>query len=79
MIDRRKLAKEFLEYGPSEQYKIMLKLLDTFVDDLRKANDDAEPNQVLQNQGGIKSIKTLRKLITIPEKRMKHFDGGFNL
>lgn len=78
-MDRRKLTKKFVEYGPSEQYKIMLKLLDTFVDDLRKANDDAEPNQVLQNQGGIKSIKTLRKLITIPEKRMKHFDGGFNL
>ena len=76
-MDRRQLAKELRAYNQSQPYRLINKLLVASIETLRHRNDTAPADEVTQNQGAIKELKSLLKDLKMKDEVQQH-DGAFH-
>lgn len=73
------LTKRINEFYSTEVHKLIRKLYEVQLQGLREANDNADRDQVLQNQGAITWLKSNLKLLSPTEEWRSSpiYSGGF--
>jgi hypothetical protein len=76
-MNKRDLIKEVKEYAHTDPGMKFVMLLRMCIDDLRRKNDTAHPDDVLRNQGAIGELKSIIKDLKAKEK-LREYSGGYD-
>jgi hypothetical protein len=76
-VDKARYLTELEEFRNTASAKAFLNLFEACVDDLRKKNDNASTREVLRNQGAIRELNRLIKVL-LPKRKLGEYDGAFN-
>lgn len=89
-METQEILKELRGFASTEPYRLVLAYFENEIESVRKANDNADYEDVLRNQGAILKLKSMHKTLKKPILRgekwnpqedpmglTKDYDGGF--
>lgn len=76
-MDKSELIRKIAEYDATPAHRLLRKLFEVELEDIRQKNDEAEITEVTKNQGAIRALKRLLK-VTSPKLERSHIDGAYN-